>query len=102
MLGTSDAWSTSRLTKQTSKPAYYIVDCQIFGFKQAHAFKTSVGSHDLFQAEKRVWLYLVYHLLMVTSLISIPYSRKQKHVSISDTPVLLIEINSSSNMGFQK
>ena len=27
--------------------------------------------------------------------IDIPYSREQKHVSISDTPMLLIEINSS-------
>ena len=32
----------------------------------------------------------------------IPYSREQKHVSISDTPMLLIEINSISNMGRQK
>ena len=30
------------------------------------------------------------------------YSRKQKHVSISDTPMLLIEINSISDMGRQK
>ena len=29
----------------------------------------------------------------------LPYSREQKHVSISDTPMLLIEINSISNMG---
>ena len=26
MLGTSDAWSTSHLSQQTRKPAYYIVD----------------------------------------------------------------------------
>ena len=32
----------------------------------------------------------------------IPYSCEQKHVSISDTPMLLIEINSISNMGRQK
>ena len=32
----------------------------------------------------------------------VPYSREQKHVSISDTPMLLIEINSISNMGRQK
>ena len=31
----------------------------------------------------------------------LPYSREQKHVSISDTPMLLIEINSISNMGCQ-
>ena len=30
------------------------------------------------------------------------YSREQKHVSISDTPMLLIEINSISSMGCQK
>ena len=29
ILGTSDTWSTSHLSQQTSKPAYYIVDCQI-------------------------------------------------------------------------
>ena len=29
MLGTSDAWSTSHLSWQTSKPVYYIVDCRI-------------------------------------------------------------------------
>ena len=34
--------------------------------------------------------------------IDLPYSREQKHVSISDTPMLLIEINSISNMGCQK
>ena len=32
----------------------------------------------------------------------LPYSREQKHVSISDTPMLLIEINSISDMGCQK
>ena len=32
----------------------------------------------------------------------LPYSREKKHVSISDTPMLLIEINSISNMGCQK
>ena len=34
MLGTSDAWSTSHLSQQTSKPAYYIVDCRISGLLQ--------------------------------------------------------------------
>ena len=30
MLGTSDAWSMSHLSQQTSKkPAYYVVDCRI-------------------------------------------------------------------------
>ena len=32
----------------------------------------------------------------------VPYSREQKHVSISDTPMLLIKINSISNMVCQK
>ena len=31
MLGTSDAWSMSRLSHQPSKPAYYILDCRISG-----------------------------------------------------------------------
>ena len=30
MLGTSDTWSTSHLSRRTSEPAYYIVDCRIF------------------------------------------------------------------------
>ena len=30
ILGTSDAWSTSHLSQQTSKPEYYILDCRIF------------------------------------------------------------------------
>ena len=34
--------------------------------------------------------------------LQLPYSREQKHISISDTPMLLIEINSISNMGCQK
>ena len=29
ILGTSNAWSTSRLSHRPSKPAYYIVDCRI-------------------------------------------------------------------------
>ena len=31
ILRTSDAWSMSHLSQRTSKPAYYIVDCQILG-----------------------------------------------------------------------
>ena len=30
MLGTSDAWSTSHLSRQTSEVAYFILDCRIF------------------------------------------------------------------------
>ena len=33
ILGTSDAWSTSHLSQQTSEPAYYIVDCRIVQHK---------------------------------------------------------------------
>ena len=29
LLGTSDIWLMSNLSSRTSKPAYYIVDCQI-------------------------------------------------------------------------
>ena len=36
ILGTSDAWSTSHLSQRTSKPAYYIVDCQISNWEAAH------------------------------------------------------------------
>ena len=36
------------------------------------------------------------------SKIQLPYSREQKHVLISDTPMLLIEINSISNIVCQK
>ena len=31
ILGTSDTWLTIHLSQRTSKPTYYIVDCQIFG-----------------------------------------------------------------------
>ena len=31
ILGTPDAWSTSRLSHRPSEPVYYIVDCQILG-----------------------------------------------------------------------
>ena len=31
ILGTSDAWSMSRLSHMPRGPGYYIVDCQIFG-----------------------------------------------------------------------
>ena len=31
ILGTSDGWSTSRLSHWPSEPAYYIVDCRILG-----------------------------------------------------------------------
>ena len=46
------------------------------------------------------WFWAGFEL--VGSLTYIPYSGEQKHVSISDTPMLLIEINSISNMGCQK
>ena len=33
MLGTSDAWSTSHLTQQTSEPAYCVLYCRLSDFK---------------------------------------------------------------------
>ena len=43
-----------------------------------------------------------YLKLAILYFLKIQYSREQKHVSFSDTPMLLIEINSISNMGCQK
>ena len=34
ILGTSDTWSTSRLSHRPSEPAYYIVDCRISSLVQ--------------------------------------------------------------------
>ena len=58
---------------------------------------TSVSTHGCNNAEfdnKLIHQSFSVHWL--------PYSREQKHVSISDTPMLLIEINSISDMGCQK
>ena len=33
MLGTLDAWLTSHLSQETSKSAYYILNCRIFALK---------------------------------------------------------------------
>ena len=33
MLRTSDAWSMSPLSQLATEPAYYIVDCRIFGMR---------------------------------------------------------------------
>ena len=46
--------------------------------------------------------WIDFKILDTQILLYIPYSREQKHVSISDTPMLLIEINSISNMGVKK
>ena len=40
--------------------------------------------------------------IFVAFIAQVLYSREQKHVLIRDTPMLLIEINSISNMGCQK
>ena len=48
-----------------------------------------------------LWQFLYRNIPYIKSN-NIPYSREQKHVLISDTPMLLIEINSISNMGCQK
>ena len=45
MLGTSGAWSTSHLSQRTSKPAYYIVDCQIFNNKKEVKNRTTAFSY---------------------------------------------------------
>ena len=34
ILGTSDAWLTSRLSHRPSEPAYYIVDCRIENYSR--------------------------------------------------------------------
>ena len=34
MLGTSDTWSTSHWSQQPSEPAYYSVDCRIYGWQR--------------------------------------------------------------------
>ena len=39
MLGSSDAWSPSHLSQQTSKTAYYIVDCRIFNSNFSLVFR---------------------------------------------------------------
>ena len=50
-----------------------------------------------------VKISLIFVAFLEITKSNIPYSREQKHVvSISDTPILLIEINSISNMGCQK
>ena len=56
----------------------------------------------LVQPNKKHFLYHRYNFLIFMHELQLPYSREQKHVSISDTPMLLIEINSISNMGCQK
>ena len=43
ILGTSDAWSSSHLSQQTSKPAYHTVDYQI----QYDFFKVRSNQTDL-------------------------------------------------------
>ena len=63
MLGTSDAWSTSHLSQQPSKPAYYIVDCWTFGSISRTANQNTVeqtyDSMDLFchLVLLLLWLY---------------------------------------------
>ena len=38
MSGAADAWSMSHWSQRTSKPAYYIVDCQILRRNENHKF----------------------------------------------------------------
>ena len=63
-------------------------------------FNTSKNHDWLFGESIRLARVLTENLNLET--IYLLYSREQKHVSISDTPMLLFEINSISNMGRQK
>ena len=54
ILRTSDAWSTSHLSQQTSKAAYYIVDCQILCIDSF--IKRNVNANS-----KRLWPYCGMH-----------------------------------------
>ena len=58
----------------------------------------------LVRSVRSKWLFVANPLSMIAFILAhlIPYSGEQKHVSISDTPMLLIEINSISNMERQK
>ena len=63
MLGTSDAWLTSHLSQQPSKPAYYIVDCWISVHRGSglHLFDkqgsqmTTVQSQTLHRTTVKFW-----------------------------------------------
>ena len=73
-------------------------------------FQTLSSNHKQFDISSwsaSLWLVEMHkkNIALTDSCIiaqELPYSREQKHVSISDTPMLLIEINSISNMGCQK
>ena len=56
MLRTSDAWSTSHLSQQPSKPAYHIVDCRILGLKGLQGSGGPKGQRSIFEYT----LYIVY------------------------------------------
>ena len=56
----------------------------------------------IFSSFKIVIIFNITPAEIKTKSADVPYSREQKHVSISDTPMLLIEINSISNMECQK
>ena len=64
MLGTSDAWSTSHLSQQRSKPAYYIVDCRISDSIQNLNFRlhiqTLVKLCPLIKNGFSLWSYLLH------------------------------------------
>ena len=52
MLGTSDAWLMSHLSKRTSNPTYHIVDCRISWIcvgagEIAQNFTLSVGVNEI-------------------------------------------------------
>ena len=52
MLGTSDAWSMSQLSQQTSEPAYHIVDCRI-SKEDLHTNVLSIRDHFILLGKER-------------------------------------------------
>ena len=52
MLGTSDAWSTSRLSHRPSELAYYIVDCRILSTSSHSRLLGSIKNIGLLQSNE--------------------------------------------------
>ena len=63
MLETSEAWLISHLSQETSEPAYYIVDCQIFFYWSMLIFsKVFHKSCPQFSSEKWPLIATIYFL----------------------------------------
>ena len=55
ILGTSGAWSTSRLSCRPSEPAYYIVDCRIFALRTGTVSSSlKFKSESLIKSQKHI------------------------------------------------